>query len=270
MRTANYPDKSGVTDGCPCRASHALSKAMTDLPPAIPAATLIIFRECAAGPPELLMVERAQAMAFAAGALVFPGGRIDPGDHVLGRDDDSAARIAAIRETIEEAGLPIGLDPMPADIAPMRAALHAGESFAGALGRTHLALDLLEPFARWRPAHAHARIFDTRFYLARLPDGVPSATVDATENVRLIWASAAAILAEVDAGRATIIFPTRRNLERLAQYASFDAAVADARARPRRTITPWIEVRGGVEHLCIPDDLGYPITAEVLSEAVRG
>jgi 8-oxo-dGTP pyrophosphatase MutT (NUDIX family) len=44
----------------------------------IPAATLVIFRD-AAGAPELLMVERAKAMAFAGGALVFPGGRIDPG-----------------------------------------------------------------------------------------------------------------------------------------------------------------------------------------------
>lgn len=248
---------------------------MTDLPPAIPAATLVIFRDSHDGPPELLMVERAKAMAFAAGALVFPGGRVDPGDHalaaLLGRDDDeTAARVAAIRETIEEVGVPIALDPRPADITPIRAALHAGAPFASALGRTRLVLDTLAPFARWRPAHAHARIFDTRFYLARLPDGTSAATVDATENTRLVWATAVDILAEADAGRATIIFPTRRNLERLARFASLDDAVADARAHPVRTITPWIETRDGVEHLCIPDDLGYPVTAEVLRDAVRG
>jgi 8-oxo-dGTP pyrophosphatase MutT (NUDIX family) len=246
-----------------------------DLPPASPAATLVIFRDRDDGPPELLMLERARAMAFAGGALVFPGGRVDPGDHalaaLLGRgDDEGAARIAAIRETIEEAGVAIGLDPPPADIAPLRAALHAGEPFAAALGTTQLVLDTLIPFARWRPAHVHARIFDTRFYLARLPEGAAIASVDATENTRLLWATAAAVLADADAGRATIIFPTRRNLERLARFASFDAAVADARAHPIRTITPWIETRDGVEHLCIPDDLGYPVTAEVLTDAVRG
>ena len=48
---------------------------MTDEP--IPAATLIVVREAAAGAPQLLMVERAPGMAFAGGALVFPGGRID-------------------------------------------------------------------------------------------------------------------------------------------------------------------------------------------------
>ncbi len=253
---------------------------MTDaLTPAIPAATLVVFRDSAAGPPELLMVERAKAMAFAGGALVFPGGRIDPGDHALAAllgspDDETAARIAAIRETIEEAGLPIGLSPMPPvqTFERLRAALHAGTAFAEALtdAGTSLDLDSLEYFARWRPAHAHARIFDTRFYLARLPAGAPAARVDATENVRLLWSTAAHILAETDAGRATIIFPTRRNLERLAQFADFDAAVADARAHETRTVTPWIEHRGGVEHLCIPDDLGYPVTSESMSDAVRG
>ncbi len=249
--------------------------AMPDLPPAIPAATLIILRDRDSGPPELLMVERARAMAFAGGALVFPGGRVDPGDHSLAAlhsrdDDEGAARIAAIRETIEEVGLGIALDSPPAGIAPIREALHAGAPFAAALGRTRLLLDALEPFARWRPAHAHARIFDTRFYLARMPEGMPDATVDATENVRLLWTTAAAILAEADAGRATLIFPTRRTLERLARFADFDAAVADARAHQVRTITPWIERRGGADHLCIPDDLGYPVTAEPLSAAVRG
>ncbi len=252
---------------------------MTDTPPAIPAATLVVFRDAGDGPPELLFVERAKAMAFAGGALVFPGGRVDLGDYalaaVLGTGDaESAARIAAVRETIEEAGLPIGLSPMPSPtaFARMRAALHAGTAFGEALTDAAVGLDLdaLEYFARWRPAHAHARIFDTRFYLARLPAGAPEAQVDATENVRLFWATAADVLAEADAGRATIIFPTRRNLERLAQFADFDAAVEHARAHPVRTVTPWTETRDGVEHLCIPHDLGYPITSEPMSDAVRG
>ena len=80
----------------------------------IPAATLVLFRERADAMPELLIVERAQKMAFAAGALVFPGGRIDPADRDLATavfpgDPHGAGRIAAIRETIEEAGLAVGL-----------------------------------------------------------------------------------------------------------------------------------------------------------------
>jgi 8-oxo-dGTP pyrophosphatase MutT (NUDIX family) len=249
------------------------------LPPAIPAATLVLLRERAGGAPELLMVERAKAMAFAGGALVFPGGRVDPGDRLLaetrgGDADEDAHRIAAIRETIEEAGLPIGLDPLPAPaaLAKMRAALHEGAAFGAALAEAGavLALDRLVPFARWRPAHANMRIFDTRFYLARLPANAPAPSVDRTENTRLLWATAADVLADADAGRATIIYPTRRNLERLALYGSYEEAVADARAHPIRTITPWTEDRDGRPHLCIPTDLGYPVAAEPMSGANRG
>lgn len=248
------------------------------LPDPIPAATLIILREAGDGPPEVLMVERAKAMVFAGGAMVFPGGRIDPGDHVLaellGGDDETAARIGAIRETIEEAGLPIGLAelPSPDALAAMRAALHEGKSFAEALAGAGATLDLdrLAPWARWRPAHAHMRIFDTRFYLAELPTDSPHASVDETENVRLVWSTAAQVLADADAGKLAIIYPTRRNLERLAQFASYADAVAHARATPVVTVTPWPETRDGHEHLCIPEDAGYPITSEAVSSAMRG
>ena len=250
---------------------------MTDLPPAIPAATLVVFRDRPNAAPELLMVERAKAMAFAAGALVFPGGRVDPGDRALaatlgGDGEEDAHRLAAIRETMEEVGLPIGLDPPPSDPAALRAALHAGVVLGEALAAAGVALDLraLTPFARWRPAHAHMRIFDTRFYLARLPAGAPAASVDRTENTRLLWATAAQVLADADAGRAQIIFPTRRNLERLARFGSFDEAVAHAGAHPVRTITPVLEERNGRPWLCIPDDLGYPVTSEPMDGAMRG
>ena len=250
---------------------------MPDQP--IPAATLVILRDTPAGPPELLMVERAKAMVFAGGALVFPGGRIDPGDHDLaaslgGDADDMAARVAAIRETVEEAGLAIGLVPQPdpAALALLRAALHAGTPFAQALAATGVRLDLnqLTAFARWLPAHAHMRIFDTRFYLARLPEDAPIASVDETENVRLLWATAAQVLADADAGRATIIYPTRRNLERLAQFANFGEAAAHADAIPVSTITPFVEQRDGRSHLCIPAGLGYPVTSEAMNSAMRG
>lgn len=245
----------------------------------IPAATLVLFRERGGKPPELLMVERAKAMVFAGGAWVFPGGRVDPADHALALDIggapvDTAGRIAAIRETLEEVGLPIGIVPTPdaATLQTLRAALHAGTPFGRALADVGLTLDVsvLTPFSRWLPAHAHMRIFDTLFYLAHVPGDAPKAKIDATENVRLNWASAQRVLDDADAGKTTIIFPTRRNLERLARFSSFDDAVADATAHPIRAVTPWVERRDGVDHLCIPNDLGYPITSEVLTGALRG
>ena len=102
-----------------------------DAPPAIPAATLVIFRNAPdGGAPQLLMVQRSKEMRFAGGAAVFPGGRVDEADRVLAAahgpaDDDEhdelAARIAAVRETLEETGLAVGFHQQP-DLASARRA----------------------------------------------------------------------------------------------------------------------------------------------------
>jgi 8-oxo-dGTP pyrophosphatase MutT (NUDIX family) len=230
------------------------------------------MREAPAGPPELLMVERAAAMRFAGGALVFPGGRVDPGDYVLAElvapgVEDAAERIAAIRETLEEAGVAVGFEAAADAIPGLRERLHAGQPM-GALG-LDLRLGELVYFARWLPRNVSHRVFDTHFYLARAPEGCEP-VVDGSENVRVFWMTAQGVLDAADAGQAHIIFPTRRNLERLALLGSWEAAAAHARAHPVRMVTPWIEERGGERHLCIPDDLGYPVTSQLLAEAMRG
>ena len=246
-----------------------------------PAATVVVVRDRADGLPELLMVERASTMAFAAGALVFPGGAVDPADHALAAriggaldQDEAAGRIAAIRETIEEAGLGIGLTGAvdAASVLRLRDGLHDGRPLGDLLDRHGLGLDMeaLTPFARWHPApfEQAKRVFDTRFYLARAPQR-QVASVDTTENVRLFWSSAADTLARCDAGEGRIIFPTRRNLERLARFASYADLVAHAAAFPVEKVRPWREERNGETHLCIPDHLGYPVTSEPMGQALR-
>ncbi|HAF42421.1 MAG TPA: NUDIX hydrolase [Sphingobium sp.] len=261
-----------------------------------PAATVVILRDRPAAtsailspeilppeilPPEILMVERASTMAFAAGALVFPGGAVDEADHALAArldhdlaPDEAAARIAAIRETIEEAGLGIGLAGLvdAASVLRLRDGLHDGRPLGDLLDRHGLgiAFEALTPFARWHPApfERAARVFDTRFYLARAPEG-QMASVDSTENVRLLWSSAAEVLARCDAGEGRIIFPTRRNLERLAPFASHADLVAHAAAFPVEKVRPWKEERDGEAHLCIPDHLGYPVTSEPMRQVRR-
>lgn len=249
-------------------------------PPATPAATLVVFRDPVTGTaPELLFVERAATMAFAGGAIVFPGGRVDAGDHRiaerLDRDDalDTAARIAAIRETIEEAGVAIGVRGLDAaGVARVRAHLADGTPFADALAAAHATLDVdaLVPFARWRPNLREMRTFDTRFYLAALPADAATASVDATENVRLFWATAQSVLNDADAGHVRVIFPTRRNLERLALFGDFAAARAQAEAIAPELIAPWIEDRDGEPYLCIPANRGYPVCAERMASVARG
>ncbi|QBE94053.1 NUDIX hydrolase [Sphingomonas paucimobilis] len=238
----------------------------------VPAATLIVMRE-GPGAPELLVIERGSSLRFAAGATVFPGGRIEVEDLALASGSpDAAARIGAIRETLEETRLAIGLDPRPPDdsIASLRDALFVRTSFASALATRGIGLstEVLVPFARWCPRHTQKRPFDTHFFLARAPAGQSAPSLDNGEVARIFWASAAELIASADAGHTKLIYPTRRNLERLAQFDSFDKAAEAASARPTETIAPWIEERAGTPHLCIPEGLGYPITAERLDRAV--
>ncbi|MGQ0661192.1 NUDIX domain-containing protein [Sphingosinicella sp.] len=247
------------------------------LPPAIPAATLILMRDRADGAPEILMTERHAEMAFAAGALVFPGGRIDPEDEAAAAGfptfADAAARIAAIRETIEETGILPAVSPAASDedAAIVRAALAGGAALPDALAGRGLSLDLarLTPFARWLPNFRETRRFDTLFFIAEADADAAEAELAEAEAVRSLWAGAADILAEIHAGRAHAIFPTRRNLERLARFASIAEARADAARHPVETITPWVEVRDGAPHVCIPEGIGYPVTSEPLETARR-
>lgn len=253
-------------------------------PPAIPAATLVIFRNAPdGGAPQILMVQRSHEMRFAGGAAVFPGGRIDPADFALAEDlggaagdhaDEWAARIAAVRETLEETGLVVGLRQRPTLDQARQARdllLHHG-ALAPVLSAMDWELDLaaVVPFARWRPKHRHLRIFDTRFYLANLGTGAVDLLVDQTENSRLFWISAADALRQADSGEIMVIFPTRRNLERLAQFDSFSAAAAQAEQIPVQTITPFVEQRGDGPWLMIPENAGYPVLGERLESAARG
>jgi 8-oxo-dGTP pyrophosphatase MutT (NUDIX family) len=249
---------------------------MSELPEPIPAATLVLMRRSAGAAPEILMMERAETMAFAAGALVFPGGRIDPQDEALGAhfpQPDAAARIAAVRETIEETGIAPALLPPPDSetAAAIRLGLSAGGEFGELLAEHRLRLDLdaLTPFARWCPNFRETRRFDTLFYLAEAPADAHPASADQTEAVRAFWASAGAVLEEIEAGQAHAIFPTRRNLERLALFSSLEEARADGALHPVKRITPWVEERQGSKWVCIPEGIGYPVTAERFETARR-
>ena len=245
---------------------------MTD--EAIPAATLIVVRDDADGP-QLLMVERAEGMAFAAGALVFPGGRIDEADRAMGGTLGlDAAAVAAIRETIEETTVPVGLAPVPDahGALALQAALVADQSFAGLLDENGLQLDLagLTPFARWVPKFHAVRRFDTLFFVAECPPGDWRPQVIEGECAGAEWVRAADVLEREKRGEARLIFPTRRTLERLAQHSSFEEIRADAMAHPIEPVTPWVEERDGEKFITIPRHLGFPVTQERLDGLWRG
>ena len=246
---------------------------MTD--EAIPAATLILVRNRPDDAPELLMVERAEGMAFAAGALVFPGGRIDDADRTLaGELDIDAAAVAAIRETVEETAVPAGLEPIP-DYETAKALqyqLTADRPFDAALEAAGCRIDAaaLTPFARWVPKFHAVRRFDTLFFVAEAPAGDWQPQVIEGECAGAFWVSAREVLERERHGEARLIFPTRRTLERLAQHQSFEEIRADALAHPIEPVTPWVEEVGGERFITIPSHLGFPVTQERLDGLWRG
>ena len=246
---------------------------MTD--EAIPAATLIVVRDRADGPPELLMVERAEGMAFAAGALVFPGGRIDGADRRLGDElGIDPHTVAAVRETVEETAIPVGLEPSPTAETSLglQSDLVADQPLEAVLERygCRIDADALTPFARWVPKFHAVRRFDTLFFIAKAPLGEWQPRVIEGECSGAYWLTAQEVLERDRSGDARLIFPTRRNLERLAQHKSFEEMRADALAHPIEPVTPWVEERDGERFITIPSHLGYPVTQERLDGLWRG
>ncbi|MFN4241107.1 MAG: NUDIX hydrolase [Erythrobacter cryptus] len=251
----------------------------------IPAATIIIFRKNPdGGAPQVLMTVRAREMRFAGGMAVFPGGRVDPADYALGEkvagewglsSDEAAHQIAAVRETLEETGLALGLAGAitAQSAAAARAMLGETGALAPVLEAFGWRLDLAQivPFARWFPKNENIpRVYDTRFYIADLGTGDVEVSIDAAENTRLFWTTAKGALEAAERGEIKLIFPTRRNLERLALFSSFAEARAQAEAIPVRTIMPQVVEEDGKAWLTILADAGYPVTRELLETVARG
>ena len=260
---------------------------MTDTETAIPAATIILLRD--EPTLEALMVQRHADIGFAGGALVFPGGRIDPGDGVAawrdyadGLPEDpqmAAAMVAAIREAFEEAGILIARngeavidDARIAALQSWRSRIEADDSLFLTFIREQklrLACDALTYFAHWiAPPGLHKR-FDTRFFAAIAPSD-QAAREDGNEATEAIWISPSDALKARDAGERKLIFPTARNVELLGVSKTAAGVIRFAGERKIEQVQPWIAERGDERFLTIPDDLGYPVTEEPLTSAMRG
>ena len=239
-----------------------------------PAATVLLVRDGANGL-EVFMVVRHHKIDFASGALVFPGGSVDPGDYAnaahpalssanAGLDERGRAlRVAAIRETFEECGVllarPRGADALiDGERCAAIGAQAKGRSFAELIAAEDLslALDALTPFAHWITPPIMPKRFDTHFYIAAAPRD-QLARHDGEELVDSTWINPLRALAEADAGTFTMVLPTRLNVQMLSE--SPDAASALAAARTRRIVTvepKAVRTEAGFE-LSIPSEAGY-------------
>lgn len=242
-------------------------------------ATVLLVRDGPEGV-ELFMVVRHHQIDFASGALVFPGGSLDPNDadprlRTLSDGIDDATdevcrlKVGAAREAFEECGVLLarradsdGLvdGATAAELgARYRVVLEAGEigmaDIAEAEG-LRLALDQLAPFAHWiTPTHMPKR-FDTHFFVAAAPADHALAH-DGREAVDSVWITAAQAIADGEAGQRTVIFPTRLNLAKIGRSATVSELLERCRTEPVVTVLPTTSQRDGQRIMHIPIEAGY-------------
>ncbi|MEM1087807.1 MAG: NUDIX domain-containing protein [Pseudomonadota bacterium] len=244
---------------------------------------------------QVLMVKRHYEIDFASGALVFPGGKANKEDESAdwaelcdGEYDglERAARICALREAFEEAGILLarpasargeGASLIGQDIAtkldPFRAAVDRGEQSFIELIRDHnlvLALDTLVHFGHWITPDMMPKRFDTHFYLAPTPPD-QRAVQDGRETTEAVWLGAQEALDMEAADKATIIFPTRMNLGKLAEVDSVDAAIERFSSETVVTVLPVVGTdENGSPCLHIPIEAGYLQFMEPLGKVKKG
>ena len=262
--------------------------------PAAPllSATILLLRD----DPELqvLMVKRHYEIDFASGALVFPGGKAheedgDPAwaDWIDGdvSAEEQAARVSAVREAFEESGIilarpktargvgaPLIGQDVASALAPMRGPVDRREASFLELMQAHdlvLALDALVHFGHWITPTMMPKRFDTHFYLAAAPAG-QVAEQDGRETTEAVWLGPQQALDMEASGDATIIFPTRMNLGKLAETETTSAALARFAFEAVVTVLPEVgKDEDGNPCLHIPQEAGYIQVIEPLKRVAN-
>ncbi|MGF7124153.1 NUDIX hydrolase [Rhodococcus sp. AG1013] len=252
----------------------------TTVPAPKDASTVMLVRDGDAGV-EVFLLRRVAGMAFAGGMTVFPGGGVDPSDgdadvrwagpplswwaERFGVDDARAKALvcAAVRETFEECGVLLAgptVDTVVADTtgyAQARRQLESRElSFADFLARENLVLrtDLLRPWANWITPVQEGRRYDTRFFVAVLPEG-QLADGDTSEAAEVSWRTPAAAVDDWRERRSVLLPPTWSQLDALGRFDGVDAILS---AEPEISpILPELSFVDGKPRVAFPGDEGY-------------
>lgn len=192
---------------------------------AVPAATVVLGRDTGAGL-EVLMLRRTRAASFAAGAWVFPGGRVDPADAGADPIDSvEAARRAAVRETAEEAGID--------------------------LGATELYL-----MAQWSPSVEAPKRFITWMLFGRAPQRL-HITVDGAEIVDYRWLRPSDALSAHGRREFLLLPPTWMTLHFLSDYSSCAGAIAGIERTPVESYESRLVMTEGCRVVLWHGDAGY-------------
>lgn len=214
------------------------------------AAALILVRDAKNGL-EVCMLRRVSTAGFAAGAYVFPGGAVDEADHQLGatsacffkQQTDSkilACKVAALRETLEEAGiLAANVNKTALINNTSRHKLHDGELSFEMLLREHgisLDLDSVMFYDHWVTPEGAPKRFDTRFFLTKAPLN-HDILHDNKETDSSCWALPEDIVSLYDQGEVKLMPVTHVQLKRLSKFNTSDDVLAFAKNQRNIPVT---------------------------------
>lgn len=269
-------------------------------PPAVPldASTVMLMRETpSANPFELLLMRRHARQSFMGKAFVYPGGQLDDTDcdaeltdfadgmtavtakmqlNEPNLSDEKALGIffAAIRETFEEsgvllAGLASGKDLDFTDqklrqrFAKYRTMIHRQEMTLADLARQEnlvFRLNDLRPYARWLTPEVEKKRFNTRFFLAAMPqDQVP--VHDSAEMTETLWIEPGKALLKQKDGDMLLMPPTLKTLEEMVCRSSVAELLSHASSAAIQTIMPQVAAEGESIIIKLPHDPEYTIAA---------
>jgi len=223
-----------------------------------PAATAVLLRDGDEGP-ELLLLKRHRAAGFVPGAWVFPGGRVDDADadaalhallHAPAPAPDTAFWMAAVREVFEETGALLSdVQPSPEQVSHWREELLCNRA---TLLDVLCAIDARPDFSRmaycahWVTPVAEPKRYDTRFFLAVIPEGA-EASADAREMSDAVWLTPRAALERFRHGTLPMVFPTVKTIQRLEHYATVDEMLTAFRGAEIPEILPrLVRTKDGV------------------------
>lgn len=200
-----------------------------------PAATVVLVRDSQEGL-ETLLLRRNSRLEFAGGSWVFPGGKVDDTDRLAGEGDECAARRAAVRESLEEAGLGVERES-------------------------------LRYFAHWTTPEQAPKRYATWFFISNQFSSSPVA-VDGSEIVDHLWVSPTEALQKHRDRQIELMPPTFITLQELSVCENVIAAMQMYEGRKVVQITPRVGMAEDGVCMLYPGDAGYE-DADAATEGKR-
>jgi 8-oxo-dGTP pyrophosphatase MutT (NUDIX family) len=227
-----------------------------------PASTVVLLRPDDSGSFDLLLTRRPAEMRFLGGFYVFPGGTVHRDDYssdtlarcraltgddartILGSrhepDEALGHWVAVVRELFEEVGILLcvtesGGEPDVADDATKRrieqkrqAIVKKQLDFGAFLESENLFCDLSRAvyFDHWVTPEIYSMRFDTRFYVAALPENQIPLT-RSEEVTHCLWIKPAAALSRMDRRDFPILPPTTTVLQHFSRFPSWERLCAE-------------------------------------------